>query len=307
MGLNEGEWILVRSEIQDMTIKKIVKSLAPSGLWSAIRRYRIVRSHRKVVKLCDDLLEDCRLNKRSFNFDAKHHFETEKIIWQYWSQGYEALPGVVDECLKSVERFCGDYTIVRLDDENLSEYLDFPEWFCEKRKLMSHAHFSDILRVVLLSTYGGIWVDATIKLTAQIPQEIAQMPFFVFRRDDQEPNKKYWENTYAYYFGWHKDFKVRMLNSFIVARKGVADLSTFKDYLLAWWERHDSLPDYFFFQILYQVMVEKGFCGLDCRVISDTLPHYMQQSINDNSFQLASSEEIPTLSSIHKLTYKKEC
>ena len=42
----------------------------------------------------------------------------------------------------------------------------------------------------------------------------------------------------------------------------------------------------------------------DMPLVSDTLPHYLQQSINDPSFDLMSREEILRTIPIHKLTYK---
>lgn len=288
------------------SVKQIARSLFPESLWRAVRRRKIVSAHRRVAGICETLLSGCEKLGVSYKFEARHHFDTDRIIWQYWSQGYESLPPVVEECLKSVERYCADYTIVRLDDSNLSEYLEFPDWFDRKRRSMSHAHFSDVLRLALLETYGGIWMDATIRLTGPIPEEIGNMPFFVFRRDDSEPDKKYWESTYAYYFGWGDGFKVRMLNSFIVSRRGEEGVAMLLNCLLEWWRNNDSLPDYFFFQILYEVMVGRGYHSLDCKIISDTLPHYMQQSINDARFSLIDVDRIPGLCAIHKLTYKNE-
>lgn len=290
-----------------MSAKQVIKSLVPNGLWRIIRKHKIICCHARVAGICESLISECEANHKSFKFERIHSFDSEKIIWQYWAQGYSSLPSVVQECLASVDEYCSGYTIVRLDDANLRDYIEFPEWFETKRNTMSRAHFSDILRVVLLSTYGGIWMDATIKLTAPIPAQIIESPFFVFRRDDNEQNMDYWENTYAYYFGWGRGFRVRMLNSFIVARCAHPGLCTLKNCLLSWWQRHDSLPDYFFFQILFDVMVSRGYNDMDCRVISDTLPHYMQQSINDPAFPLVALEKIPEICSIHKLTYKKEC
>lgn len=289
-----------------MSVIHTIKTLVPIGLWRIIRKHKIIRCHAHVADICEGLVSECETNHISFEFEKIHRFDSEKIIWQYWAQGYSSLPSVVQECLASVDKYCSGYSIVRLDDDNLGDYIKFPEWFEKKRNIMSSAHFSDILRVVLLSTYGGIWMDATIKLTASIPTELSEMPFFVFRRDDNEPNKDYWENTYAYYFGWDKGFKVRMLNSFIVAQRAFQGLRSLKNCLLFWWQRHEALPDFFFFQILFDVMVKRGYNDMDCKVFSDTLPHYMQQSINDPAFSLVASEKIPEICSIHKLTYKKE-
>ena len=153
---------------------------------------------------------------------------------------------------------------------------------------------------LLLAAYGGIWMDATIFLSGPIPEDYTKQDFFVFRRDPSEPDRRYWRNTYAYYFGWAKGFRVNMLNSLIVARCGNRTISDLCDLMLSWWKEHDSVPDYFFFQILFDVYAPKDVCP----IVSDTLPHYLQQSINDPSFKLMSREEILRTIPIHKLTYK---
>ncbi len=224
------------------------------------------------------------------------------VIWQYWGQGYENVPAIVGECLKSVEQFSAGYTVIRLTDENLSDYLDLPEFVQQRRACFSRAHFTDLLRLMLLKTYGGVWMDATILMTGPIPKELLDLDFFVYRRDPNEPNKRYWSNTYAYYFGWTKGFRVNMLNSFIIAKKGNKTISDLCDLMLLWWYNHDNVPDYFFFQILYDVYN----CRDSFPLISDTHPHYLQQFQNDPAFKLMGQEDILNSFPIHKLTYKRQ-
>ena len=275
-------------------------NLSRTYLWRKLRERKILRQHARVAGVCQHLIDDYRAHPTGENLSPKKDLGTERIIWQYWAQGYDAVPPVVRECLDSVEEFAGDYTLVRLTDENLQEYLDLPEYVQQKRSLFSRAFFSDLLRVMLLSTYGGIWLDATVFLTAEIPEEYAQCDFFVFYRDPKEPDYKYWRSTYAYYYGWARGFRVNMLSSIMVAKKGSRTVSDLSALMLKWWKENDYLPDYFFLQILFDVY------GLpaDMPLVSDTLPHYLQQSMSDPSFSLMSREEIKASIPMHKLTYK---
>ena len=275
-------------------------NLSHTFLWRKLRERKILRSHRRVAGICQELIDRYEAAPVHFEILQKKQFATDRIIWQYWAQGYENVPPVVRKCLDSVERFSEGYTIIRLTDKNLSEYLDIPRFVQDKRARFSTAFFSDLLRLMLLKTYGGIWLDATVFLSGSIPEDIARAPFFVYRRDPKEPNIKYWRNTYAYYFGWTKGFRVNMLNSVIVARKGDITISDMCDMLLLWWRDHDNVPDYFFFQILFDTYPLKE----DFPLVSDTLPHYLQQSINDPTFDLMSREDILAKIPIHKLTYK---
>lgn len=275
-------------------------NLSKTFLWRKLRERKILAAHKRVAKICEDLIAGYNEHPEHFSFEAKKEFDTDRIIWQYWAQGYGDVPDVVRSCLESVDKYAANYTVVRLTDENLSDYLDLPEFVQQRRATYSRAHFSDLLRLILLKTYGGVWMDATIFMTAHIPQEWADSEFMVFRRDPKEPNYKYWRNTYAYYFGWAKGFRVNMLNSFIIAKKGGRTISDFCDLMLLWWRDHENVPDYFFFQILYDVYD----CPDRFQLVSDTLPHYLQQSINDSKFSILQQEEIFKRFPIHKLTYK---
>lgn len=275
-------------------------NLSRTFLWRKLRERKILATHKRVASVCEDLIANFRIHPEYFEFEAKKNLYTEKIIWQYWAQGYDNVPSVVRECLDSVDKYAADYTIIRLTDENLPEYLDLPAFVQQKRNLYSRAHFADLLRLLLLKTYGGIWMDATMFLSQPIPEEYASCDFFVFRRDPNEPNLSYWRNTYAYYFGWTKGFRVNMLNSFIVAKKGSRTVSDLCDLMLYWWRDHDEVPDYFFFQILFDVYG----CNEVYPLVSDTLPHYLQQSINDPSFSIMNREDILKIIPIHKRTYK---
>ena len=269
-------------------------------LWRILRERKILRQHKRVAEVCQRLIDDYHAHPSGEALSPKKDFGTERIIWQYWAQGYGNVPPIVRECLDSVERFAGDYKLARLTDDNLSEYLDLPEYVQKKRVLYSRAHFADLLRLMLLQVYGGVWLDATVMLTAPIPESYAACEFFVFRRDPKEPDYKYWRNTYAYYYGWAPGFRVNMLNSIIFSRKEGKTVTNLCSLMLKWWKENDSLPDYFFFQILCDVY------GLpaDMPLVSDTLPHYLQQSMNDPSFALMSRKEILAQIPIHKLTYK---
>lgn len=171
-------------------MKRIIRRFFPNSLWKWCRKQAILREHRKTSKVCNVLLR--RLNNGSiihYPFISKKRLESTHIIWQYWAQGYEQIPEVVRICLNSVERYKGDYEVIRLTDANLKEYVDFPDSFFRKREKFGMAFFSDLLRMVLLSSYGGVWLDATVLLTGTLPDKLSKEHFFMFQRDEAENNK----------------------------------------------------------------------------------------------------------------------
>lgn len=287
-----------------ISMSYIINWFRKSYLWKQLRLHSIISQHNRIADLCEQIISETPSNCSKLFRGKKENLQ--EVIWQYWAQGYEHVPEIVSKCLKSVEQWKGDYTIVRLTDTNLSDYIQLPDYILEKKEkgLIPLAQFSDILRVCLLSTYGGIWLDATILLTGPIPQKYRDMDFFVFQRDPNEPNKKYWENAYAYYYGWNKGFKVNMLNAVIFAKKDSLVVSEMAKLLLLYWKTNDYLPDYFFFQILFDTLINGKLKTHNCPIESDCTPHLLQQSINDPKFSLMNKEEIMKRTNIHKLTYK---
>lgn len=284
-------------------MKRIIKKIIPTKLWIAIRKQSIVRKHKHVSRICNMLLDDYFAGKIEFTpICPKKVFDDEYIIWQYWGQGFDNVPEVVRICLDSVERHKGNYKLIRLSDENLSEYIDFPEEIIRKRDCFQRTAFSDLLRLALLATYGGVWLDATTLLTDSLPVQYFDYGFFLFQRDENEPNKDYWENSYAYYWGWYEGFRVRVLNSVIYAQKGNDTILDLYNMIYSYWLNNKIYPYYFFFQILFDCLISR-MPDKNCRVLSDCLPHYTMQIVTDD-FPYMSFEKVLKLTSIHKMTYK---
>lgn len=103
-----------------------------------------------------------------------------KIIWRYWATGWETAPFVVKKCTESIHRYASDYEIIDIDDKNVENYIQLPE------KLLNTKNFpvqtkSDLIRIMLLAKYGGVWIDATIFLNKPLSifmDQIGDVDFF---------------------------------------------------------------------------------------------------------------------------------
>ena len=87
---------------------------------------------------------------------------TPNIIWVFWWQGLYDMPPVIQECYKSVIRNANGRDVILLTEDNYKDYVQLPFHILDKfnNRIISYTHFSDILRVVLLKEYGGLWIDA---------------------------------------------------------------------------------------------------------------------------------------------------
>lgn len=244
----------------------------------------------------------------TFKLSAKQNFPDQKIIWQYWGQPCEfhELPETVQICFKSAEQFADGYRIIRLNDNNIGEYLDLPDFVAEKRKnpAFKYAFFADLLRLALLDTYGGIWMDATILLTGEIPYEMRDQSFFMFQRDKNSENKVLWSKPNQY-FSWAEEHKINFLNSFICAKQNDFVIHTLLNLLLIFWKTQNNIPHYFFFQILMNTLINHYFPDKRGIIIDDTIPHLLAKNIK-NRFDPELYAQITAKTAIHKLTYTKK-
>ena len=88
-----------------------------------------------------------------------------RVIWLYWHDNIEESPGIIKYCINTVKQFNKDYKINILNEKNKHKFVK-----CERTlkhlndPKLSHTHKSDLLRLYLIDTYGGIYLDSSIIL-----------------------------------------------------------------------------------------------------------------------------------------------
>lgn len=244
-----------------------------------------------------------------FKLSPKKQFINQKIIWQYWGQGIDCAVKnlTVQLCFASVDKFKNDFQVIRLDDQNIKDYLDLPDFIWEKKQnpYFKPAFFADLIRLALLDTYGGIWIDATILLTAPIHPLLLKQNFFMFQRQSSALNKDFWENFNQDYFGWDVHHNVNVLNSFIVAKRDNKIIHSCFEIMMNYWQTQSKIPHYFIFQIMFNELIKCIELNEENLIMDDTLPHLLQ-SIIHQPFNEYSYNEIIRKTNIHKINYTKD-
>lgn len=280
----------------------------PKKIRQNLNNKAILAQKKIIAKNADTFIQyyiDDKLTK--FNLLPKRNLVGKKIIWQYWGQGLDndVIPETVNICFNSVDKYKNDYEVIRLDDKNISDYLDIPNFVWRKRKnqMFKHAFFSDLLRLALLDVYGGIWIDATILLTDTIPKNITEMDFFIFQRSIECKQKELFQNLNAEYFQWESEHFINMLNSFIVSKPKNILTHTCLDLLLNYWQTQNDIKHYFFFQIIFnQLITNSLYKQFNCPIFDDTYPHLLQMKLT-SPFVESDYNDIKVKSTIHKMTY----
>lgn len=91
--------------------------------------------------------------------EYKRNFQ--KVIWMFWDKGWEEAPWIVKECAASWIRLNPSWKVTLLDQSTLGQYIQADEIPVRGPK-MKLAGYTDVIRLLLLKTYGGVWADATV-------------------------------------------------------------------------------------------------------------------------------------------------
>lgn len=106
-------------------------------------------------------------------------------IYVFWNSGFDSAPPVVKACARQLQLYHPQNDIVFLDSTNWRDYVDIPaEAFDRPYAAENTAFFSDLLRVALLSKFGGVWVDSTCLVSGNIIDrfdEITKSGFVFYR------------------------------------------------------------------------------------------------------------------------------
>lgn len=122
----------------------------------------------------------------------KSYSDIPKKIWMFWDKGLDQAPAVVKECHKAWVRLNPEWEVALLDNANLGEYIDVEKYLNDKIPMQA---FSDIIRIMLLEKYGGVWVDATVFPTSPLNSwlpEAAPKGFFAFSRPKYDRTVSSW-------------------------------------------------------------------------------------------------------------------
>lgn len=111
----------------------------------------------------------------------------ENAIWVCWLQGEDKMPSIPKLCVESIRRNANGHEVTLLTLENYHNYVIVPPIIEQRYKSgqLKHAHFADIIRINVLAQQGGLWLDATMLLTAPIDEDIFEVPFFSIKTPEK--------------------------------------------------------------------------------------------------------------------------
>lgn len=216
-------------------------------------------------------------------------------VWICWFQGEENAPELVKACIRSIRKQLSDREVIVLSHETIPQYLSIPNFISEKvGKSISLTHYSDILRVMLLNRYGGLWIDSTVFCTSKnFADYFSTLPLFVYKNVKVITR---WDVIPIAAESW-----------LIYSESNQKILLMVEKLLFAYWQREKSLENYFLFHLFFTMATEKySEDWKNIPTFSEVPPNVMGFEQKEK-FCPERWQQFLAMSDFHKLSYKRTC
>ncbi len=219
-------------------------------------------------------------------------------IWVCWFQGEADMPELVKICYQklkmSIPENKAEIHLITLD--NVSEYITINDntWRKFYHGEISYAFFSDIIRYYLMRDYGGMWIDATIYVSANIPEEWFSSEYYTMRMHK--------ENCL------HEACEGKWTNFCFAGKQGNLLFHYVCDALEYFGQNQISVPDYVFLDYILMA----GYHNIPkIKKMIDGVPYNNEyvwelKSELSSPFSMDMYHEIANLNVFHKLAHQVE-
>ena len=247
-----------------------------------LKLYRRIRQ-----KMASDLPELRERVEREYADSTVLHND---IVWTLWLQGEDEAPEIVRACLASMRKHLTGKRIVVLDEGTMLDDVTLPEHVLQKYKAgtITRTHFSDLLRLELLTTRGGTWADATVWLSGTPASYVTDSNLFMFQ--SMKPGL---------------DGKSLCMSSWLVTAQAPSRILLLaRNLLYRYWERYDTMDDYFLVHYMLQIAIDE-YPEEWRRVppVSNSTPHVLLLRLGE-PFDQHVFDAVCSQTAVHKLTYK---
>jgi hypothetical protein len=214
------------------------------------------------------------------------HSTFDQPIFVYWAQGFEAAPPVVRACLAALKANNPDSRVHELSLATIDSYVDVPEDLVASLA-GDHYHFSDLLRMLLLEKFGGIWVDATClvsePLRPHVDRALAKGSVFAFNY------------TGPYLVNW-----------FLASRPDSYVMHLWRAASFLWWEKRGEIVDFLLHHHIFEMLhrLDDRFrAEWDAGLRLNATPPHALQSVLLRPYDPEMFQTITEGSFVHKLRH----
>lgn len=229
------------------------------------------------------------LVRKKYVYSKKIDYKNK--VWIFWYQGFEQAPELVKTTINEIKKILHDKEIIILTKENLSKYIELPKYINEKfeKNLIPIAHYSDLIRLELLTKYGGLWIDSTVLLTGRPFFVDCDIPLFVFKDISL----------------FRKQKLPVVASNWLIYSNGKSNiLFLTKELLFKYWEKNNYVSVYSIFHILFKLSTEIYRDEWEkVPSFSNIPPHILQFELL-NKYDKNRFKQIMSMSDVHKLNHR---
>ncbi|KFI57312.1 capsular polysaccharide synthesis protein [Bifidobacterium cuniculi] len=210
-------------------------------------------------------------------------------IWVAWWQGLDdQTPPVIVACIDSIRRHAGGREVIVVTRDNYAQYADIDPILVRRREegTLTINAFCNALRVKLLYEHGGVWLDSTLYLTADLGPAFAELPFCSIHAEAHGQYPACHWTTYC-----------------LAAVKGNQLMKYIYDCFVVTFKRIAAVPEYFLFDAFFRnayVHIPAVRAMMDCIPLSNTGRFDLSEQMDSTAAQPV----LPADTTINKLTYK---
>ncbi|GIE27531.1 hypothetical protein Ait01nite_005760 [Actinoplanes italicus] len=210
----------------------------------------------------------------------------DQPIFVYWAQGFDSAPPVVRACLAALKANNPDSRVHELSLDGIGDYVDVPEDLVASLA-GDHYHFSDLLRMLLLEKFGGVWLDATCLVTEplrpHVDRALAKGSVFAFNY------------TGPYLVNW-----------FLASRPDSYVMHLWRAASFLWWEKRGEIVDlllhHHIFEMLHR-LDDRFRAEWDAGLRLNATPPHALQSVLLKPYEPEMFQTIMESAFVHKLRH----
>lgn len=255
----------------------------------------ILRRQKEIKRYLKKEFTDILSKYKAINYEPEVN-KNSRPIWVCWLQGEDKMPEIVRSCYHSICSHSAGRKVILITEDNLKKYIEVPEFITEKVRKgeILRTHYADYIRILLLKTHGGFWIDATILVTDDITLDCG-LSFF---SQKQKPDSIYYVSQYR----WH----VGLLSCSPACGQYMFGCleELFRTYLC----KRSFFIDFFLFDYFLAVMYEEL---LTVKQMIDECPYnntlfYQLADMLDEAYNDDKMREIKKNGIFNKLTWKRQ-
>jgi hypothetical protein len=212
--------------------------------------------------------------KNYINIEINNLPEVTNKVWVMWWQGLDNMPESIKICFNSLLENANGYEIVLITSNNFNEFIEFPNYLLDKinKGIVSLTHLSDLIRSILLSDYGGLWLDATILVTQPLPS----LRTYIYWSPKWELPKKDLRKYRLWYSLWKiggiPPLTITQCMGMWYSRPGNPIFVGLKDFWLAYWQKENEVQYYWMTEVFLMGTLYKS-CPNIKRLVDNLEPN----------------------------------